>query len=561
LDGEPPTSDEAIHAQRTKGTFLLAVADALLRDDRAGADALEDIVRRLWESGGRLGFFDLLHQVYPGTDWRPLRSLAASERGIGREWLPKVGIQPLALTPKPAGEARGSEELRLLVTANLRGMLEVCGCVARQFGGIARRETLRRRFLATGPAPLLVDLGNAYTCDRREPILGPVEREELDLVLELMGRQSYVAAAVGHFEMLRGPAFFEEQARRRPLPYVNSNLEHAGEPLAAAFRITHTGGARIAWLSALEPAWYSQEHARFYEQRLHDLHAGDALTALAETARSTRHQADVVIVIGSLSPILVRRILDDIPEIDAILSSEGADAALGGLFSFPGDGEQALMGFYGRRLIFFSSGEGRWLEELRLTTDVTKRLTGARIDFHPLAEQIPDFPPFRRRLERFYDSMKSRPEIAGSERPVARHLPELLEAEYSGASSCQGCHQPQWAQWMATSHASAFGTLAARHRNYAPRCVGCHVTGYGYPSGYRLGDPLETLRHVQCEMCHGPGAHHVLSPSSLNIRGRPPAQTCYECHTPEHSDMHEVNFEDYYARVVHGTPAGESWVW
>ena len=40
------------------------------------------------------------------------------------------------------------------------------------------------------------------------------------------------------------------------------------------------------------------------------------------------------------------------------------------------------------------------------------------------------------------------------------------------------------------------------------KCVGCHVTGYGEVGGSSLGH-TESLRDVQCEVCHGPGSKHV----------------------------------------------------
>jgi hypothetical protein len=434
-------------------------------------------------------------------------------------------------------------------------MLEVCGCVARQLGGIARRETIRRRLLTQDPALALVELGDAYANDRAEPFLNEIGEKELALALGLMGQQRYASAAIGNIEMLRGPGFFQGMLRRNPLPYVNANLEVDGRPLAPPFRVTQAGPVRIAWVSALDPSWYAEANARFYEERLPGLRVREPIAALAEAARAARRQADLVVAIGSLPPALVRRILQEVPDVDAILSTEAADAALGGLLRFETDAEQTLMGFHGDRLVFFSTGDGRWMEEILLTLSSSGRIAGAELRHHALGEGVPDYPPFRARLSAFYDAMKQAPELAGAEEPVARHLPGFLKSEYAGAEVCRSCHAEQWAHWERTPHGSAFGTLVARHRNYAPRCVGCHVTGYGYPSGYRLGDPGEKLRHVQCEMCHGPGSLHAAAPSNLNIRRRPPRESCLECHNPQHSDMTEANFEDYYTRTAHLPPS------
>src|SRR3990170_324691 len=89
---------------------------------------------------------------------------------------------------------------------------------------------------------------------------------------------------------------------------------------------------------------------------------------------------------------------------------------------------------------------------------------------------------------------------------------------------------------MTTQHAGAFKTLLDRHRHFQPKCVSCHVVGYGTPHGYRLGMAEQTLANVQCEVCHGPGAEHARQPSAKNIQKQVPEKICLECHNPEHSD-------------------------
>ncbi|OLD62436.1 MAG: hypothetical protein AUI47_12550 [Acidobacteria bacterium 13_1_40CM_2_68_5] len=540
---------------RAKGSHVLAIAETLLASAGNGAAALDGVVRLLREAEGRRQFLDLLAEAAPRTDLSVLHQLVATHGPVPDEWIAKEATRPplrLTSVPESGGSVVAERHLKLLVTANTTGMLEVCGCKARQLGGIARRETIRRRARSRGDAPLLVDLGNAYANPPDDPILDPSEQRELDLALELMGRQEYSVAAVGHAEMLRGPFYFRELAGRRPLPYINGNLTLGGRSLAPAFRLTRTRGLRVAWLSVLDPANYNIQHARYYEENLGDLSVAAPLESLARTARQVRSQADLVIAIGSLAPDLVRDALETVPEIDAYLSTESVEAVFNHAFSFEGDTESAVMGFHGPRLVFFSSGEGKELEELDLGLGPRGGVRSVGLTRHQLGEDVPDDPRFRDRLAAFYDGIKQSPELAGSEEPAARVLPSLLkEAVYTGTATCRPCHRDEFEDWQAQPHGFAFSVLLARHRNYAPRCVSCHVTGYGLPSGYRIGDPLERLRHVGCEMCHGPGSAHVAAPSSANIIRRPPREACFECHTPDHSDMTAENFDSYYERATH----------
>ncbi len=540
---------------RAKGPHVLAIAESILGSERDGAVALDRIVRELKEAGGRRTLIDLVERAAPGSDLSILHQLVATHGSVPEEWVAKVAARTrlrLTSAPVPNGTPGQARQLRLLLTANTNGMLEVCGCKARQLGGIARRETIRRRTLRGSGAPVLVDLGNAYANPGDDPILDPSKQRELELALELMGREEYAVAAIGHAEMLRGPSFFQELARRRPLPYVSANLSFGGNALAPPYRITRSNGLRIAWLSVLEPGNYNIQHARYYEENLGGLSVGAPLEYLARSAREVRPRADLVIAIGSLTPDLVREALETVPEIDVYLSTESVEAVFNTAFSFEGDTEHAIMGFQDRRLVFFSSGEGKDLEDLEIGIKLHEGVVSARVTRHRLGEDVPDDPRFRERLAAFYDGIRQSPDLAGSEEPVAQVLPSLVkDARYTGAPACERCHREQFEDWQATPHGFAFSVLLARHRNYAPRCVGCHVTGYGLPSGYRIGDPLERLRHVGCEMCHGPGSAHVAAPSSANIIRRPPREACFECHTPDHSDMTAENFDSYYDRATH----------
>ena len=48
---------------------------------------------------------------------------------------------------------------------------------------------------------------------------------------------------------------------------------------------------------------------------------------------------------------------------------------------------------------------------------------------------------------------------------------------------------------------------------------------------------LPDLRHVGCEVCHGPGSAHIAAPGKNPIPIRKPeADRCRICHTKDHSD-------------------------
>ena len=119
------------------------------------------------------------------------------------------------------------------------------------------------------------------------------------------------------------------------------------------------------------------------------------------------------------------------------------------------------------------------------------------------------------------------------------------QPNYSGVTSCQGCHSStsiggdQYLRWLTTGHARAFDSLAFIQNN--PACLPCHTTGWdtlkangGFDDYYTAGDQAgkDKTKNVQCEACHGPvafGVNHG-APETVNAQ----AEVCGTCHEGEH---------------------------
>lgn len=112
---------------------------------------------------------------------------------------------------------------------------------------------------------------------------------------------------------------------------------------------------------------------------------------------------------------------------------------------------------------------------------------------------------------------------------------EKQNNEYISAKTCEGCHEQEYLQWSATRHAFAYQTLLKKERYFDPNCVSCHTTGFGYATGFQIGDQNSTLTGVQCETCHGPGKQHAGNPKKTNIRSGKDTSLCLQCHDSKHS--------------------------
>ncbi len=177
-----------------------------------------------------------------------------------------------------------------------------------------------------------------------------------------------------------------------------------------------------------------------------------------------------------------------------------------------------------------------------------------------------------------------------SQHPVQVFLAnQKRKSEYVGSDSCKGCHENAWDVWQKTGHSHAFDALTVKAKNpgnrqFDPECVVCHTVGFEYETGY--GDPkagvaLKDLEHVGCENCHGPGSAHVAKPRDEKLykeinpyRAGPterdpkssPAQRealrknrmqmldsyCQKCHDLD-NDVHwaQVPFEKKWEKIAH----------
>lgn len=116
---------------------------------------------------------------------------------------------------------------------------------------------------------------------------------------------------------------------------------------------------------------------------------------------------------------------------------------------------------------------------------------------------------------------------------------------YTGSKRCASCHFEQYMKWKKSGHSKAFDMLTSKYETDA-KCLKCHTTGYGEPSGYKDQATTPSLAGVTCETCHGPGSvHEEVSKPFAQVKELTPEQekkirdsiwmmipknVCVECH-------------------------------
>ena len=187
----------------------------------------------------------------------------------------------------------------------------------------------------------------------------------------------------------------------------------------------------------------------------------------------------------------------------------------------------------GKTLYVASKPEGKTLGLLALWINSNHELTRHYTTQLALTGDVAEYEPVREMLTDFYrkysESSEATPLFAGE------HLEEDPQNGYVSAMACQRCHQQEYLQWSATRHAFAYETLLKKERYFDSGCVSCHTTGFGYSTGFQIGDQNSAFKGVQCETCHGPGKQHVGNPKKSNIRSSADTSLCLECHDTKHS--------------------------
>ncbi len=408
----------------------------------------------------------------------------------------------------------------VLFTGNTQAHLEPCGCFIGQSGGLPRRATAISGIKDKGFSPLLVDLGGFLPVEQEQMKSGLIEQTtQLD---QRRVQTTFTAMEMMDYDVLvsaQPEANLSENSVEQTLTDYRFQLLAAPSKASSLaqrpYLIKTVGSKRIA---LVELSWLEIGQAASIPKNLDSL--------LSEI----QAQADIVIVSSHLQPEVNRSLAKKYPNISAIMSRD------------TGETERV-----GNVLLTYCYPHGKTLGALTLTD--TAGQISSTVEQIALTEEVSDDPNVRKLLNDFYEQVASDPQLQFASHPLFASgvLEQDSNNSYIGSEACQECHRKEFDQWSHSSHATAFNTLRMVGREYYSKCVSCHVTGFGYSSGYEIGKADRAhLAEVGCETCHGPGKQHTYTPLATNIRGKVEASTCMECHAPEHSP----GFEQLVAQLM-----------
>ncbi len=361
--------------------------------------------------------------------------------------------------------------LIVLYTGSTESHLEPCGCYQEQSGGLPRRAYAVEQFRERGFPTLLVDAGNIFDGETE------IDAKRCEVNLKAMSTMGYDVVALSQADLSYDDAYLRRQRASATFPFLGGHGTR--HDFTQPCLIEKVGAYTLAFVADMA----------------------------SETAVS---QADIILSLGTP---------EDPEHIDVIICLDDIE---------PTASEAGV-------LSVGCKSEGKTLGMLALWLGTDGKLVDHYATELALTQEVGESASIRQALTGFYRNVAAETADQGTPLFADQHLEQQTRNGYVSATACQQCHEQEYLQWSATRHAFAYQTLLKKERYFDAGCVSCHTTGFGYQTGFQIGDPEPTLTGVQCETCHGPGKQHVGNPKKSNIRNGADTSLCMECHDTKHS--------------------------
>jgi Cytochrome c554 and c-prime len=478
-------------------------------------------------------------------------------------------------------------DVALMLSGQMHGYLQPCGCSEPQFGGMARRLNFLQVLRERGWPVVCLDLGDLAQKSGPQAMLKYTTAMQ---ALQLMG---YTAIAVGKNEMdMPLIDALSNYTLNNPFPRVlAANLfDPESQTFQGMVRGWALGGKegapKVGVTALIGPSVAGQVKDTSIK------FAANNSAALKKAAAALQAQkADVTVLLyqGTVKEAKscaeywakAQKADPTIPRLHVIqcLSEEEEP---------PSVPERA-----GNSLIVTVGHKGRYVGVVGVFRtgqasqpfDLRYQLVCIGPEYKtPMGKEAAN--PIMALMEDYTRELKDRNYLARFPRTAHPMQIQYPNAKYVGSERCGDCHEHAFKVWHTNekkpllAHAKAYQALEKAERpslrQFDGECVVCHVVGFNHPSGFN--DPANSakmndfLKHVGCESCHGPGSVHTNSPNNaalyplLNpwkaLPGAPAAAEkarllridlfCQKCHDVD-NDTH-WNFDQRWPEIIHMTP-------
>jgi hypothetical protein len=494
--------------------------------------------------------------------------------------------------------------LVLVLSGEMHGYLQPCGCSPIQYGGLTRRYNVIEAFKDLGWPVVAVDLGDVPVAAHKQPAPGPQAMLKYFHAMRALDVMHYSAVAVGEYEMRWWlPNILGEYTLNHPTPQIlAANIVKQNEKLNANFKglvfntelVEGKGPTpKVGVVSLVGPTVeknvkaaqlnlpeFDQDTPAILQKALLDLQKQGALVNVLlyqGTKEEAKKCADFCLNLHKQNP--------KFPRLDVILclSDDSEPPAVPLMVGkAPAQTMIVMVGHKGRYVGVVGAFRTKASDppfELRY------QLVSIGPEFDTPADKVKGH-KLMQVLQDYADDVKNGDYLAKYKQTTHAIQMDHPKAAYVGSAACMNCHEDAYKVWQQSGkksdksggHAGAYETLVKAEnpklREFDGECIKCHTVGFDYKTGFRNMNTTPFLTDVGCESCHGPCSEHVNKPNNkamrllINPLGYHGANTetpaaknarmqmidnfCQKCHDLD-NDVH-WSFEVKWPKVVHMTP-------
>ncbi|OWK35268.1 cytochrome c-554 [Fimbriiglobus ruber] len=420
-----------------------------------------------------------------------------------------------------------------MLSGQMYGYLQPCGCRRPQLGGLERRANFIRGLRDRGWPVTALDLGDVL------PVAGVVPEQAIlkyGTTMAALREMGYSVVGVGRAELSNGlyRVLAEYALKKEQPPYTlagnvggksgddritsrDSAFPGPGSrPLVGSGEVVSVGKIRLGVVGAVGA---SVRKAVEPLSRIGFTGQKESLAAAVKEFATRPDKPDVLILLYQGTAAEAREVVASRPEFHVILCLSPDPEA-------PEKPETVTRPDGGKTLVVRVGQKGQYVGAIGV-----HRGPGGldlRYQLVPLGEEYvtPGTEDEARRvnpvlpfLDQYAATVRDRSLLAKfpqSAHPAQVRQPTL---SYVGSDRCASCHAAEYDAWKVTQHARAMDALEKvakrpEARNHDGECVVCHTVGLAYKTGYRDELTTPNLKHVGCEACHGPGSGHAADPKN-----------------------------------------------
>jgi hypothetical protein len=522
-------------------------------------------------------------QVQPPKGFGRIVPRAPRAARVGLRALILIGVGLLAasgffLLPKPQpaepGEAGQPPEnastlfadwpkpdVVLVLSGQQHGYLQPCGCSEPQKGGLARRYNFVKSLKQRGWPVVLADLGDIAQKNAPQTLLKYVYS------MKALRELGYTAVSFGENEMALGLlGTLGQYATNEKEPAIiaaNLNAKFPGKQLdpkmVGDYKLTSPKGGepKVGFVGVIAPsvAKPSQEDDVSFDP------VDKVLPSCLKAAEEQGAECFVALLQGTEEE--AKNVAKKYPQIHVVLYTSDAEEP------------SSRPGVVGNTLLISVGHKGRYVGVVGVNKPARAgspfELRYQLVSLDPVYE-TPEGQdaqnPIHALMQQYAEEVRDKNFLAQYRQgphPIQIAFPA---STYVGSEKCKKCHESAYEIWSKHRHAHAYDTLVEKAkrptlRQFDGECVVCHVTGFGYKTGFTSAPATPKLENVGCESCHGPCSLHVRDKNDLKIRAlinpdkiRPGEDknhhtnrmndSCMKCHDQDNSV--NFHFEEYWTK-------------